>query len=390
MFSVNSLSLFFLIFLTEIATDLYIPSLPLLPDIFSTTIALAQATMSFHLIGFAIGQPIWGILSDRFDRRKTLLFGFTFFIISSLACAFSHTIHSLIFFRFLQGIGGSSGPVIGLALLKESSESSVIMIKRVSFLTTLLSISPIIGPILGGAFLSFYGWQINFHSIALAGALAMIFFSLQFQGMTKSLSSPCSPVSSKLFLLPLLAVNALLVSCVWIFITEAPFFLIQKFKISPVYYGFYQSATVIFYILGSVITNRGIQHWAAAKILKIGLILITTASISLLTFTLSESLTPLNFLSSFCIFELGLGITRPLLIDKILNARTNMIGAVSASIGFCEISLSSLFLLVLPYISSFLFLACIPLIAISIYIFSLYTNESKSWEFFSPPKGVDE
>lgn len=385
------ISLFLIVFLTEIATDLYVPSLSLLPDFFSTDEQMAQATMSLHLFGFALGQPFWGLLSRRFPPKKTLLYGFGLFVMASAACALSENIQSLIASRFIQGLGGSCGPVIGLVLLKETSTDQTQTVQRISLLTMFLSASPILGPLLGGLILSFTEWQMNFYLLAFLGTLAWLSFWRESKPILPSLPIKNSPfpLSQLRSCFPWLLVNALLVSCVWIFITIAPLALLQRNQISPLGYGLIQAITVVFYILGNAYTHLNIKKQEAKLLLGKGFFWIFLSS-TVLFFLIQEAFWNLFFfVSFFCLFEFGLGISRPILVEAILNipsktdkqspssvqsADPSSLGILSASIGFFEISLSACFLLFIPLQASLFCLSLFPLLALLLHFFLIQSQ----------------
>jgi MFS family permease len=64
-----------LVALGPLSTDLYLPSLPTLAEVFATDAARVQLTLSVYLAGFAVAQLAYGALSDRFGRRPVMLGG---------------------------------------------------------------------------------------------------------------------------------------------------------------------------------------------------------------------------------------------------------------------------------------------------------------------------
>ena len=58
-----------LVALGPLSTDLYLPSLPTLVEVFATDAARVQLTLSVFLAGFAVAQLAYGALSDRYGRR---------------------------------------------------------------------------------------------------------------------------------------------------------------------------------------------------------------------------------------------------------------------------------------------------------------------------------
>src|SRR4051794_28280461 len=94
-----------------LSTDLYLPSLPTLVQVFGSDIATVQLTLSVFLTGFAVSQLAYGPLSDRFGRRPVLIGGIAVFAFASAACMLAQSIDQLIVARFFQALGSCCGPV---------------------------------------------------------------------------------------------------------------------------------------------------------------------------------------------------------------------------------------------------------------------------------------
>src|SRR6185437_10614172 len=84
-----------------LSIDMYLPSMPLLEKVFSATTAQVQITLVTFLLGFALGQSIYGPITDRFGRKPPLYVSLALFIVSSAACAFAPSIRIMSFFRLL-------------------------------------------------------------------------------------------------------------------------------------------------------------------------------------------------------------------------------------------------------------------------------------------------
>src|SRR5438045_4049434 len=85
-----------------LSIDMYLPSLPALQRHFGVDAAAAQLTLSAYFIGLAIGQIVYGPVSDRVGRKKPLLFGIALYVLASLGCVFAPGIQALTGLRFLQ------------------------------------------------------------------------------------------------------------------------------------------------------------------------------------------------------------------------------------------------------------------------------------------------
>src|SRR5215475_12519599 len=90
-----------------LSVDMYLASLPEIGRSFAAPESSVQLSLSFYLIGFALGQMIYGPISDRRGRRPVLLLALGVFIAASFVCAVAPSIEVLIGARFLQAIGGS-------------------------------------------------------------------------------------------------------------------------------------------------------------------------------------------------------------------------------------------------------------------------------------------
>ena len=98
-----------------ISMDLYLPALPALTTELGAVTSVAQLTVTACLIGLALGQLIAGPVSDQFGRRRVLLTGVIAYVVMSALCAASPSIEALIAARFVQGLAGGVGIVIGQA-----------------------------------------------------------------------------------------------------------------------------------------------------------------------------------------------------------------------------------------------------------------------------------
>ncbi len=92
-----------------VSIDMYLPAMPQMEQVFHTSAAAVQYTMVTFLVGFALGQSLYGPITDRFGRKPPLYFSLALFIVSSAACAFAPSIRIMSFFRLLQAIGACGG-----------------------------------------------------------------------------------------------------------------------------------------------------------------------------------------------------------------------------------------------------------------------------------------
>lgn len=153
-----------------LSMDLYLPQLPQLARTLGTSDALAQATMSVCMIGLGLGQLIAGPLSDRYGRKRPLVTGVVLFAILSAVCAVAPTIEVLLVARFLQGLAGSAGVVISMAVARDLFHG-VALSRMLSLLALVTSLTPIIAPVIGGQLARVMDWRGIFLVLAGVGAV---------------------------------------------------------------------------------------------------------------------------------------------------------------------------------------------------------------------------
>ena len=162
MFRPNSLSLILLsgglIAFGPLSTDMYVPALPLMSAYFGTSPSVVNLTLSIYLVGFAIGQLVYGPLSDRFGRRPALLSGMVIFLVSSGAVIVAPTIETLIVARFFQALGACSGQVIGRAMIRDlhNREETTRML---AYATVVMGLTAAVAPTMGGFISVWFSWR---------------------------------------------------------------------------------------------------------------------------------------------------------------------------------------------------------------------------------------
>ncbi|PTQ90739.1 multidrug effflux MFS transporter [Agitococcus lubricus] len=142
-----------------LSIDMYLPSFPTLEQELGQG---AQLSLASFFIGMAIGQVLYGSLSDRFGRKAPLIIGLSIFMVSALAASQAHNMHELIIYRFLQGFGGCSGMVIARAIVRDRCQPSQAA-QAFSMLILVMGLAPILAPMAGSYFLTAWGWHSIFY-----------------------------------------------------------------------------------------------------------------------------------------------------------------------------------------------------------------------------------
>ncbi|WP_180039717.1 MULTISPECIES: multidrug effflux MFS transporter [unclassified Acinetobacter] len=166
--------------LGPLSIDMYLPALPQMADDFGVTTQQVANSLPAYFLGLAIGQLIYGPVSDRIGRKTPLYFGLVLYICASFLCVFAKSEWSLIAARVLQALGGCVGVVIARAAIRDrlSMQASAQAFASMMIVTT---IAPIIAPTLGAWVLQVFEWQYIFAVLVLVGIFCLFCVHFFFQ-----------------------------------------------------------------------------------------------------------------------------------------------------------------------------------------------------------------
>ncbi|QEL57886.1 DHA2 family efflux MFS transporter permease subunit [Chromobacterium paludis] len=138
---------------TVISTSLPVIARDLSVDPISLKLALTS-----YLVSLAVFIPISGWMADRFGARRIFRSAILVFMLGSVLCAVSNSLHGFVMARFLQGIGGAMMVPVGrLVILRTIDKSN--LVQALSYLTVPALLGPVIGPPLGGFISTYFHWR---------------------------------------------------------------------------------------------------------------------------------------------------------------------------------------------------------------------------------------
>ena len=158
--------------ITPLATDLYLPALPIMPGELNTTASNIQMTIGIMTFGVAVGQLFGGPISDTMGRKLPLIVGNLLCVISGIICAFAPSIEILLLGRFLQGLTGSVGVVIAKAIARDFASGQELT-KFFALLMMVNGLAPVLAPLIGGQLLLFTTWRVIFVILAVFSAILL-------------------------------------------------------------------------------------------------------------------------------------------------------------------------------------------------------------------------
>lgn len=154
-----------------LATDLYLPAVPSLPQQLGGSIESAQATLAAFSAALAVSQLVWGAAADRFGHRRTLAFAVLLQLVAGAACALAPSMGALIGARLAQGFGVGAAMVIVPALVRQSFGDGG-AVRALAWLGIVESAVPGLAPLVGAALLVVADWRTSFWIIVALSAIA--------------------------------------------------------------------------------------------------------------------------------------------------------------------------------------------------------------------------
>jgi len=276
--------------ISPFSIDMYLPGFPAIARDLNTTVAQVQLSLSSFFIGISVGQLLYGPLLDRYGRKKPLYFGITLYLLSSVGCAFTGSVESLIAFRFLQALGGCVGMVASRAMIRDLFPVSEIA-KVFSLLMLVIGVSPLIAPTVGGYVIASFGWHYVFVILAVMSAMILVavhYVLPESRAPDKTLSLKPKPIL-KNFLIVLVhpqfytytLTGAIAASGLYAYIAGSPYVFMEIFEVSEQQYGWIFASIAIGIIGSSQLNTILLRRFESQEIIVGALICQSITGISL-------------------------------------------------------------------------------------------------------------
>ena len=159
--------------LGPLSIDMYLPALPQMAEDFQVSTLQIANTLPAYFMGLAIGQLIYGPISDRIGRKKPLYFGMALYAVASLLCILAPDHWSLIAARILQALGGCVGVVMARAAIRDclDVQSSA---QAFAQMMIVMGVAPVMAPVIGAVMLQYFEWQGIFILLSIIGLICLL------------------------------------------------------------------------------------------------------------------------------------------------------------------------------------------------------------------------
>ncbi|MEC1751663.1 Bcr/CflA family efflux MFS transporter [Bacillus mojavensis] len=332
--------------------DMYLPSFPDIADDLSASASLVQLSLTACLIGLTIGQVIVGPVSDAQGRRKPLLICIFLFALSSLFCALSPNITTLVAARFLQGITASAGLVLSRAIVRDVFTGRELS-KFFSLLMVITAVAPMIAPMTGGALLllPFATWHTIFHFLTIIGFVLVLIIALKLKETLPPEKRIPSSIGTSVRTMGSLLKDrsfmgyALTVGFVhggsFAYVSGTPFVYQDIYGVSPQVFSILFGINGLAIITGSFVIGRfgGIIH--EKSLLRIAVITAMIATAVLLTMTMIHGPLAALVISIF-VYMITIGMVLTSTFTLAMEKQGHRAGSASALLGMLPLLLGSI------------------------------------------------
>lgn len=334
-------------FSTYIGNDMIQPGMLTVVEQFNAGIEWVPTSMTAYLAGGMFLQWLLGPLSDRIGRRPVMLVGVVWFIITCLATLLAQNIEQFTFLRFLQGISLCFIGAVGYAAIQESFEEAV-CIKITALMANVALIAPLLGPLVGAAWVHYLPWETMFILFAVLAAFS-------FYGLHRAMPETATRLGEKLSLRDLghdyklvlknvrFVAGALAIGFVSLpllaWIAQSPVIIISGEKLSTYQYGLLQVPIFGALILGNLVLARLASRRSIRSLIIMGGWWIVPGLIVAAVATVASSHAYLWMTAGLSLYAFGIGLANAGLVRLTLFASPMSKGTVSAAMGMLQMTI---------------------------------------------------
>jgi DHA1 family bicyclomycin/chloramphenicol resistance-like MFS transporter len=329
--------------LPSLSIDSCLASLPVIGVSLGVHPADTVAILSLFMVGFAGGQLAFGPLSDRIGRRPALLFGCVLFAIAAVGCACAPTLTTLAFWRFVQGLGAAAGSVITFAIIRDLFSGPTGR-SRLSYISVVGTIAPIVAPTVGGLIATWQGWRAVFFWLAAAGALLVIilFFCLEESLPTRNrhalrprhlVTNYWRVLSHRTCLLYLL-IGGFSFGALFAYVSGSAFVFIDVFGVDPRIYGALFAVNAFAIAVGAFIGGRlSIRGVSTNRLIIAGLLISFCATSALFAGAIMGWLNAFSIMPLLILNTFSMGLVTPNAVHGTMEPMPRIAGVASSAFG---------------------------------------------------------
>ncbi len=325
--------------LSFIGSDIFLPAMPAMAKSLAINADDVEKVMTAYLSGMTIILLFYGMISDRFGRRRPFLISLTLgFIGGGLMAALSKNYSTLLIGLFLQGAGGAACMFTSQAMIADYFRNHEIG-RNMALVFACVAISPIIAPFLGGLISEYYQWHWTF-GFATAVAILTLFLALWKLPETLAVEKrqPLKPGATLQHYVTLLSSRPFwgyliipigLGAFYFGYLTASPF-IYKEAGFSNLQIGSIFTTSAVGYIVGNMIARRRLFHTSINRLILQGMVLNIIAVIVMISLTVFSVLW---LAGGMILYSIGAGLISAQGTSGALSIHPHIIGYATALMG---------------------------------------------------------
>ncbi|WP_162070224.1 multidrug effflux MFS transporter [Burkholderia sp. THE68] len=280
----------------SISTDLYLPALPGMAESLHADAGTLEYTISGYLVGFSLGQLVWGPIGDRFGRKLPISAGLLLFVLGSAGCALSTDAHTMIMWPAFQAVGACASVVLARAMVRDLY-TGVRSAQMMSTLITVMAIAPLIGPSVGGVILHLACWRAIFWTLVGVDLFTLLALTVLPETLPRERRNH-EPLRQAFVaygtllrswrLLGYAGAGGFFYGGIYAYIAGTPFAFITYHHVSPQGYGLLFAAGIVGIMVTNQLNARYVRHWGSDNIMRAGAVAAALSGVAVALTSLTD------------------------------------------------------------------------------------------------------
>ena len=332
-----------------LAMHIFVPALAMAGRDLGASNASMQMTIGLYILGLAIGQLIYGPLSDRYGRRPALMGGLVIYTVAGLVCVLATDVHVLVVARLFQALGGCAGLVLGRAIVRDTANTDNAA-KRLALMNMMVMASPALAPLVGGFLAGSLGWRAILAVLCLLGVVNLLLVWRKLAEThpdigkgdgTSLLHEYASLLRSRQFLGYTFGGGCATTS-IYAFIATAPFIFVEQLHRPNEEVGIYLTLLVSGVWLGNALCGRLLGKVPIGRLLMMGNLVGMASVFVALVLVLLGLVTVPALLALMFVFSAGAGMCSPAALTLAVSVNPKVIGSASGLYGCFQMAVGAL------------------------------------------------
>jgi DHA1 family bicyclomycin/chloramphenicol resistance-like MFS transporter len=337
--------------LGPLAVDMYLPSFPDIGRLLGAPPATVQLTLSLYMVAYAIGQVVYGPLSDRYGRLPVMRVALLVYCAASLGCALAPSIEMLLTARVLQALGSSGAIVLARAIVRDLY-SGARAGRELSLMGAIMALAPVFAPMIGGVLQSAFGWRSHFALQIVFGLIAAFFV---WRKLPETLKAPTpgpfslraifagyAEIARNRAVLAYIGMLAVSFAGVFAWISGSSFVLQDIYGLSALSFGLAFAAASAGYLAGTTLATRIVLRLGIDRTIGIGAVMLAAGGLGAAAAIPLGAASPIPLIAAMALYATGMGLVQPQTMAGAMMPFPQRAGTASSLLGVSQMVCAAL------------------------------------------------